>query len=146
VRLLDLNILLYAINSEGPNHRPAKAWIEETLGDVETVVIPWVVVLGFLRLSTSRHVFPRPLTPEQATAVVDSWLGRPNVVALSPGRDHWRVLKTLIAGTGTAGNLTTDTHLAALAIEHGCQLCSTDADFGRFPQVDWVNPLIPPSR
>ena len=111
------------------------------MGGVETVAIPWVVVLGFLRLSTSRHVFSSPLEPEQAVAVVESWLSRPNVIAMGAGRDHWRILKVLVAGTGTAGNLTTDAHLAALAIEHGCQLCSSDADFARFPQVDWVNAL-----
>lgn len=142
MRLLDLNILLYAVNSDSAHHRAAKRWIEETIGGVDTVAIPWVVVLGFLRLSTSRHVFANPLVAEQAVSVVESWLGRPNVVALSAGRDHWRILKALIAATGTAGNLTTDAHLAAMAIEHGCQLCSTDADFGRFPQLDWVNPLL----
>lgn len=142
MRLLDLNILLYAINSDSPHHRAAKSWIEECLGGVDTVAIPWVVILGFLRLSTSRHVFARPLPAEQAVAVVEGWMGRPNVVALSPGRDHWRILKNLVTGVGTAGNLTTDAHLAALTIEHGCQLCSTDADFGRFPQLDWINPLV----
>jgi toxin-antitoxin system PIN domain toxin len=142
LRLVDLNLLLYAVNSDSPRHAAAKEWVEETIGDVETVAIPWVVILGFLRLSTSRHVFARPLRPEEAVRVVESWLGRPNVVALSPGRDHWRVMKALVMRSGTAGNLTTDAHLAALAIEHGCQLCSTDADFGRFPQLDWINPLL----
>lgn len=141
MQLLDLNLLLYAINSDAPHHRPAKRWIENAIGGAETIAIPWAVILGFLRLSTSRHVFARPLSPEQAVEVVDDWLARPNVIALGAGRDHWRVFKSLIAGVGTAGNLTTDAHLAALAIEHGCRLCSTDADFGRFPQLDWVNPL-----
>lgn len=141
MQLVDLNILLYAINSDSPNHDAAKRWVEETIGGVDTVAIPWVVILGFLRLSTSRQVFAIPLRPEQAVAVVESWLSRPNVIALSPGRDHWRILKSLIGRTGTAGNLTTDAHLAAVAIEHGCQLCSTDADFGRFAQLDWINPL-----
>lgn len=141
MQLVDLNVLLYAINADSPNHRPAKAWVEDTLGGTETVAIPWVVILGFLRLGTSRHVFAKPLAAEEAVEIVDEWLARPNVIPLSAGRDHWRVLKSLIAGSGTAGNLTTDAHLAALAIEHGCQLCSTDADFGRFPQLDWINPL-----
>lgn len=142
MRLLDLNLLLYAVNSDSPHHEAAKEWVEEAIGDVATVGIPWVVILGFLRLSTSRHVFARPLGPEEAVGVVESWLGRPNVVALSAGREHWRILKTLVVRSGMAGNLTTDAHLAALAIEHGCQLCSTDADFGRFPQLDWINPLL----
>jgi toxin-antitoxin system PIN domain toxin len=141
MQLVDLNVLLYAINADSPHHRPAKTWIEDTIGGTETVAIPWVVILGFLRLGTSRHVFAKPLAAEDAVGIVDGWLARPNVIPLGAGRDHWRVLKPLISGAGTAGNLTTDAHLAALAIEHGCQLCSTDADFGRFRQLDWINPL-----
>lgn len=141
MRLVDLNILLYAINADSPHHRAAKTWVEDTIGGTETVALPWIVILGFLRLATSRHIFVKPLAPEDAVAVVDGWLGRPNVVALYPGPEHWRILKLLVAGAGTAGNLTTDAHLAALAIEHGCELCSTDADFGRFPQLAWINPL-----
>lgn len=141
MRLVDLNILLYAINADSPHHRAAKGWIEDTIGGADTVALPWIVILGFLRLSTSRHIFAKPLAPDDAVAVVDGWLGRSNVVALYPGPDHWRILKSLVSGAGTAGNLTTDAHLAALAIEHGCELCSTDADFGRFPQLDWINPL-----
>jgi toxin-antitoxin system PIN domain toxin len=141
VRLVDLNILLYAINADSPHHRAAKTWIEDTIGGVETVALPWIVILGFLRIATSRHIFAKPLAPEDAVAVVDGWLGRSNVVALSAGPEHWRILRQLVSGAGTAGNLTTDAHLAALAIEHGCELCSTDADFGRFPQLAWINPL-----
>ena len=141
MRLVDLNILLYAINGDSPHHRVARKWIDDTIGGPETVAIPWIVILGFLRLATSRHIFTKPLAPEDAIDVVDGWLGRANVVALYPGPEHWRILKSLVAGAGTAGNLTTDAHLAALAIEHGCELCSTDADFGRFPQLAWINPL-----
>ena len=141
MRLVDVNILLYAINADSPHHRAAKTWIEDTIGGVETVALPWIVILGFLRLATSRQIFAKPLAPEDAVAVVDGWLGRSNVVALSAGPEHWRILRQLVSGAGTAGNLTTDAHLAALAIEHGCELCSTDADFGRFPQLAWINPL-----
>ena len=90
---------------------------------------------------TSRQIFSAPLEPEDALAIVESWLDRPNVVTLTPGDDHWRILKGLVADAGTGGNLTTDAHLAALAIEHGCQLCSTDSDFARFARLDWVNPI-----
>ncbi len=103
--------------------------------------LAWAVVLGFLRLATSARIFPRPLDPEQALAVVDGWLARPCVTALAPGEEHWRILRGLLGESGTAGNLTTDAHLAALAIEHGAELCSTDADFARFPRLSWVNPL-----
>lgn len=142
MRLVDLNILLYGINADSPHHHAAKAWIEDTIGGAETVALPWIVILGFLRLATSRHIFAKPLAPDDAVAVVDGWLSRSNVVALYPGPDHWRILTSLVSAAGTAGNLTTDAHLAALAIEHSCELCSTDADFGRFPQLDWINPLV----
>src|ERR1051325_4054608 len=107
----------------------------------DSVGLPWVVILGFLRLATSRQVFTHPMAADAAIEIVDGWLQRSNVGALGPGRDHWAILKSLVGASGTAGNLTTDAHLAALAIEHGCRLCSTDADFARFPRVDWVNPL-----
>ena len=141
MRLLDLNVLLYAINTDSPHHRKARKWVEGTLAGTETVALPWVVILGFLRVATSRQVFTKPLDADDAIDVVDGWLSRPNVVALHPGPQHWRILKMLVSAAGTAGNLTTDAHLAALAIEHGCELCSTDADFGRFPQLAWTNPL-----
>jgi toxin-antitoxin system PIN domain toxin len=99
------------------------------------------VILGFLRLATSRQVFTHPMAAKDAIDIVDGWLQRPNVVALAPGRDHWNILRSLVSASGVAGNLTTDAHLAALAIEQGCQLCSTDTDFARFPRLDWQNPL-----
>jgi toxin-antitoxin system PIN domain toxin len=141
VRLLDLNILLYAVNTDSPRHAHARAWLETTMNGAEAVAIPWVVILGFLRLATSRHVFERPLDVEQACEVVDGWFSRQNIVLLNPGPEHWRIFRTLLAAAGTAGNLTTDAHLAALAIEHECELCSTDADFARFPQLTSQDPL-----
>jgi toxin-antitoxin system PIN domain toxin len=100
-----------------------------------------VVLLGFLRVATSPRVFPKPLAPDQAVGLVDGWLARPAVRALAPGEEHWRILRELVDDAGTAGNLVTDAHLAALAIEHGCELCSTDSDFARFARVRWSNPL-----
>lgn len=140
MRLIDLNILLYAVNADSPQHQAARSWVESTL-TTESVGLPWAVILGFLRLATSRHVFTNPMAPDDAIAIVDGWLSRPNVVALGPGQDHWRILKSLVTDAGAAGNLTTDAHLAALAIEQACELCSTDADFARFPQLRWVNPI-----
>lgn len=142
MKVIDLNVLLYAINRDSAQHAPAKAWLERALASAEPVALPWVVVLGFLRLATSARVFPNPLSPAAAVEVVDGWLAAPAVVALSPGDEHWRMLRGLLHESGTAGNLTTDAHLAALAIEHGAELCSTDADFARFRALRWVNPLV----
>lgn len=141
MRLVDLNILLYAVNADSPRHEPARKWLEQTIGGTETVALPWVVLLGFVRLVTNRRVFASPLSTEDALALVDGWLARPNVLPLVPGPGHWRLLRALLADSGAAGNLTTDAHLAALAIEHGCELCSTDADFARFAQLKWINPI-----
>lgn len=141
MKVVDLNLLLYAVNRDSHHHAPAKAWLERTLNGEEPVALPWVVLLGFLRLATSARVFPQPLAPAQAVAIVDRWLARPPVMTLAPGDEHWRILRDLLAGSGTAGNLTTDAHLAALAIEHGAELCSTDGDFARFRQLRWMNPL-----
>ena len=141
MKVVDLNLLLYAVNRDSHHHAPAKAWLERTLNDEEPVALPWVVLLGFLRLATSARVFPQPLAPAQAVAIVAGWLARRPVLALSPGDEHWRILRDLLAASGTAGNLTTDAHLAALAIEHAAELCSTDGDFARFRQLRWMNPL-----
>jgi toxin-antitoxin system PIN domain toxin len=141
VKVLDLNILLYATNRDSPRHAAAKNWLGLTLSGEESVAIPWIVVLGFLRIATSRQVFPRPISVDEAVAVVDGWLSQPPVVTLNPGDEHWRMLTRLLMDVGSAGNLTTDAHLAALAIEHGAELCSTDTDFARFPHLRWMNPL-----
>ena len=141
MRIVDLNLLLYAVNRDSAKHHRAKAWLEEVLSGDELVALPWVVVLGFLRLTTNSRILPRPMESGDAIRIVDSWLSRPNVEVLNPGPEHWRILRQLLEETGTAANLTTDTHLAALAIEAGAQLCSSDADFARFPHLRWENPL-----
>lgn len=141
MKVLDANVLLYAVNSDSPHHAAAKSWLERTLSGTETAAFPWIVTLAFLRLSTSARVFPRPLEPNDALAVIDGWLSRPVVVALDPGPEHWRILKSLLEEAGTAGNLSTDAHLAAIALERGAELCSTDADFARFPRLRWMNLL-----
>ncbi len=141
--LIDLNLLLYATNGDSVHHQAARRWLEERLNDEEPVALPWAVVLGFLRISTNRRILPRPLTTAQALEVVDGWLELSVVRVLQPGQEHWRVLRDLLDEAGTAGNLTTDAHLAALAIENGCTLCSTDTDFARFKRLKWINPLNP---
>jgi uncharacterized protein len=141
VKLVDLNLLLYAVNRDTAHHQAARRWLEGALSGEETIAFPWVVLLGFLRLVTSASVFPSPMPPTEALDIVDGWLQRPNVVTLNPGDEHWSLLRGLIERTGTAANLTTDAHLAALAIESGAELCSTDADFGRFAGLRWLNPI-----
>jgi len=141
VKLVDLNLLLYAVNRNAAHHGAARRWLEQALSGEETIAFPWVVLLGFLRIVTSARVFPSPMAPAEALAIVDGWLQRPNVVTLNPGDAHWNTLRGLIEQVGTAANLTTDAHVAALAIESGAELCSTDADFGRFAGVRWVNPI-----
>lgn len=139
---VDLNLLLYAVNRDSRQHRAAKAWLEDVLSGDETVGFAWIVLLGFIRLTTNRQVFESPLSVEEAIAVVDSWLDQPNAQVLSAGDHHWPILRELLSSAGTAANLTTDAHLATLAIEHGAELCSTDGDFARFRQLRWRNPLV----
>jgi uncharacterized protein len=141
VKVLDANILLYAVNRASARHDTSKAWLERAFSGTESVAVPWIVVLAFLRLSTNPRIFPTPLEPEEAADIVDGWLARPVVTTTNPGPKHWQILKSLLQEAGTAGNLTTDAHLAALAIEHGTELASFDTDFARFEGLRWVNPL-----
>jgi uncharacterized protein len=142
VKIVDLNILLYAVNSEAAQHARAHHWWERAVNDQDDAIgLPWLVLLGFLRLSTNPRVFPRPLTPDGAAAKLDAWLARENVRVVREKDEHWDVLKSLIASSGTAGNLTTDAHLAALALSHDAVLVSSDADFSRFEGLRLENPL-----
>jgi hypothetical protein len=145
VKVVDVNLLLYAVNRDAEQHAAAKAWLDRTLSGTERVALPWIVVLAFLRLVTSPRVFAKPLPVTQALSIVDSWLERPQVVALAPTEAHWPALRALLSDAGTAGNLVTDAHLAALALEHEAELCSSDTDFRRFQGLKWTNPLRPDS-
>ena len=141
MRLIDANLLLYAVNADFPLHRDARSWVEETLSGAETVGFAWVVLLAFLRLSTRPGIFSRPLSPAESLDIVDSWLEQPCATVVHPGDTHSRILRDLFGVLGTAVNVTSDAHLAALAIEHGAELCSCDNDFSRFPGLRWQNPL-----
>lgn len=141
MKILDLNLLLYAVDARSAHHANARNFLDRVLNTDETIALPWTVVLGFLRLVTNTRVFPHALAPEQALAIVDGWLARPNVVALEAGPEHWSTLRELLRETGTAGNLVSDTQLAALAIERGAELCSSDADFARYARLKWVDPV-----
>jgi toxin-antitoxin system PIN domain toxin len=141
MKLLDANILIYAVNVDAPLHGAAKSWIEEVLSEGETVAFSWIVILAFLRLSTRPGLFRNPLAPHEAFDVIHSWLDHPEVTIVNPGPDHFGVLERILGPLGTAGNLTSDAHLAAIAIENGAELCSCDADFARFAGLKWRNPL-----
>ena len=140
MRLVDANVLIYAINESAVQHRQARAWLDAALGGPEPVAFAWTALLAFLRLATHPSVFARPLTPEQATAVVRSWLAQPGVVVVDPTPRHADVLAGLLVESGTAGNLVNDAHLAALAVEHSATVTTFDADFGRFAGVTWSRP------
>ena len=143
MKVIDLNLLLYAVNRDDELHTRARNWLEEILNADEPIGLPWIVLLGFLRISTNSRVFSRPLTTAEATGLVDAWLARPAVIALSPGEEHWRILRSLLANERSIGAIATDAHLAALAIENGAELCSADGDFRRFEGLRWSNPLAP---
>lgn len=141
MKILDVNLLLYAIDSRSAHHANARNFLDRVLNTDETVALPWTVVLGFLGMVTNARVFPNPLTPEQALTVIDGWLARPNVVALEAGPEHFSIMRELMRETGTAGSLVSDAHLAAMAIERGAELCSSDADFARYARLKWVDPV-----
>jgi toxin-antitoxin system PIN domain toxin len=141
VKVVDANLLVYAIDERSPHHPRAKAWLEDVLAGSETVGLAWFVLLAVIRLTTNARVFETPLAVDEAIDIVGSWLEQPPVTVVHPTDRHTALLRELLAPLGAAGNLVNDGHLAALSIEHGAELCSADADFGRFPRVRWVNPL-----
>lgn len=142
--LPDANLLVYAVNADLPHHPRARTWLESVLSGAESVGLAWVVILAFLRVTTNPRVFERPLAIDGALGYAEEWLHHPLVKPVVPGRGHWPILRRLLADSGGAGNLTTDAHLAALALEQGYTLHSADNDFKRFPGLTHVNPLDPP--
>ena len=139
--VVDANLLIYAVNQDSPHHKTAKSWLEAAISGAETVGLPWIVLLAFLRLSTRRGLFQKPLTVDAAFDVVDAWLQQPSVTVPEPTTRHLQTMRDLISPLGAGGNLTSDAYLAALAVEHGAELCSSDNDFARFNRLRWRNPL-----
>ena len=137
----DVNLLVYAYNQDAPRHPAAASWWEDLLSGSRPVGLAWVTALGFIRITTHPQILARPLPVSKACAHVRAWLAQPYVSLLHPGDRHGEILFGLLERLGTAGNLTTDAHLAALAIEHQAEVHSTDADFERFPGLRHVNPL-----
>jgi uncharacterized protein len=141
VKLPDINLLLYAYDSDSPRQTAAREWLEEVLSGTETVAFAWAVMVGFVRIATNPAIFARPWEAADVLDLVDDWLAQPVVTTVHPTDRHAAVLRDLLAPLGTAGNLTSDAHLAALAIEHGATLYSSDNDFSRFKGLRWVDPL-----
>jgi len=135
VKVVDANVLLYAVNTDSHGHERSKAWLERALSGREVVGLPWLVLLAFLRISTRAGLFERPLTVSEAIGYVESWLAQPGCVVLEPTARHLSVLRGLLDEAGTGGNLVNDAHLAALAVEHGATVVSWDRDFARFAGV-----------
>jgi toxin-antitoxin system PIN domain toxin len=141
VILVDANLLLYASNSTIELHDESREWLVERLNGTARVGLPWPSLLAFLRIATNPRVFRSPLTMRVAWQQVSSWLSAESVWVPEPTERHAAVLDKLLALPGIYGNLVPDAHLAALAIEHGLTMCSTDGDFARFPDLTWLNPL-----
>ncbi len=141
MKIVDINLLIYAINKDTPHHSKAKKWLEDSLSSDEPFGFAWIVILGFLRIVTNGRIMPTPLIPEVALDSVNDWLQQPPSLTIVPSHQHWSILKELLMPLGAAANLTSDAHLAALAIEHGARLYSTDNDFSRFQSLRWTNPI-----
>lgn len=143
MRLVDANVLLYAVNESAPRHAEARDWLDDALNAREAVAFSWVVLLAFLRLSTKVGLFPDPLPVRAALDQVQDWLAAPAATLAAPGPRHLDLLAGLLGESGTGGNLANDAHLAALALEHRCVVVTYDRDFARFTGVRSTAPTAP---
>jgi uncharacterized protein len=139
--LVDANLLLYAHNRSAPQHPAARAWFERAVSGPDRMGVPWPSILAFVRLASNPIVFRQPITPAAAWQVVRQWLRQENVWTPTPGTTHGEIFESLLADAHVTSRMVPDAHLAALAIEHGLTLCSTDGDFARFATLRWTNPL-----
>lgn len=139
--LLDANLLLYAHNAGSAQFGAAKKWLEAVISEPEPVGLPWVSALAFLRISTNPRAFPDPYSIAEAVVILSDYFAVPSVVAIHPGSGHWELLSSLLEKSQARGDLVSDAHLAALAIENGATLCTTDRGFARFPGLRFLNPL-----
>jgi toxin-antitoxin system PIN domain toxin len=139
--LLDANLLLYAVDRASPYHTAAASWLSEQLNGPRRVGLPWQSLVAFVRISTHPRASANPLSPKDALGFVDDWLAQEGAWTPVPGPGHARIFAGFVAGQHLTGNLVSDAHLAALAVEHGLTLCSNDSDFARFPGLNWTNPL-----
>jgi uncharacterized protein len=141
VTILDVNILLYAYNADAPQHRAAAEWLERLFDGPEMVGLPWTTVWAFVRISTNARAWPKPISVEDVFATIHDWVNLPNLAIIHPGARHLELLEKLVREDNAFGPLVSDAVLAALAIENGAALASTDRDFSRFRGLRWINPL-----
>ncbi len=140
MKLVDANVLLYAVNRDARHHDESRAWLDGALSGSDTVAFAWIALLAFVRLSTRVDLFPMPLNVDGAMDRVDAWLGAAPAVVVQPTVDHPRIMRSLLGPIGAGGNLVNDAHLASLAIQHRCEIVSYDRDFGRFEGVKVAPP------
>lgn len=140
MKIVDANVLLYAVNTDAEHHRSSRAWLDEALSGADTVGLAWVPLLAFVRLVTKHGLFPTPLTPAEAMAQVRDWCTAPGAQLVGPTPRHADILADLLAQVGAGGNLVNDAHLAALSIEHRATIVTYDRDFSRFDTVQWESP------
>ncbi len=139
--LVDANLLLYAEDSLSEHHTAARTWWDAQLSGVEPVALCWPVLNAFIRIGTNARLHQHPLLLGEAIDRVQSWLEQPCARLIHPGEQHWELFQQMLRGGKAVGNLVSDAHLAALAVEHNCVLHSTDADFSRFRGLKWRNPI-----
>ncbi len=140
--LVDADLLLYAYDSSSAHHVVARDWLERVFSRPEPVRIAWITLLAFLRVSTDSRLRGERFSPQEAVAIIEEWRALPNFDLLAPGERHWEILAGLLPASQSRGPLVMDADLAALAMEHGALLCTTDRDFTRFPGLRWENPLV----
>lgn len=140
MRIVDANVLIYAVNSDAAHHDQSRRWLDGSLNGAATVGLPWVALLAFLRIVTHPQVFAQPMSHKDAMDQLDDWLARPAAHVAHPSEAHATILGELLRETGRGGNLVNDAHLAALAIENRATLVSFDRDFARFSRVRVVSP------
>jgi uncharacterized protein len=141
--IVDANILLYAVDADAAFHEAARNWLEDALNGPARVGLPWATLLAFQRISTHPRAVASPLTPGQAWSCTAAWLDADSTWIPVPGAKHADILRRLVVDGDLRGNLVSDAHLAALAIEHGVGVCSADSDFARFTELTWINPVAP---
>jgi toxin-antitoxin system PIN domain toxin len=139
--VIDANLLLYAYNADAPQQSAAAWWLAELLKSGKVIGLPWITLWAFIRIATNSRIWPSPLSAERAFAIIEEWMGQPGVVLLEPGARHMEILKKLAIEYSVTGPLVTDAVMAALALENGAMLASTDQNFRRFPELRWENPL-----
>lgn len=139
---IDANLIIYAHHSTAPQHVPARKWFEQVLSGFEPVRLAWSTIHAFLRIATHPSIFPKAFSIGDARSLVEDWLAQPSVALLEPGEMYWEIFGRLLTSGQVRGNLVMDAHLAALAIEHGATLCTTDRDFSRFEGLRLSNPLL----